>query len=58
MKVKFFCLFCILVFFGGFYYVYEQNLDVNFYEDVVLECFNELLQISYLIRNLNLDSYV
>lgn len=42
----------------GLYYVYEQNPDVNSYEDAVLECANELLQISHLIRNPSSDNYV
>ena len=43
---------------GSLYYVYEQNPDVNSYEDTVLECANELLQISHLIRNPSSDNYV
>lgn len=43
---------------GGVYYVCEQNPDVDSYDDAVLECANELLQISHLIRNPSSDSYV
>ena len=43
---------------GSLYYVYEQNPDVNSYEDTVLEYANELLQISHLIRNPSSDNYV
>lgn len=42
----------------GLYYVYEQNPDVDSYDDAVLECANELLQISHVIRNPSSDSYV
>ena len=58
MKAKPFRSACTLASLGGLYYVYEQNPDVNSYEDAVLECSNELLQISHLIRNPNSDSYV
>ena len=43
---------------AGLYFVYEHNPDVNSYEDAVLECANELLQISHLIRNPASDNYV
>ena len=43
---------------GGLYYVCEQNPDVDSYDDTVLECANELLQISHLIRNPSSDNYV
>ena len=43
---------------GGFYYLYGQNPGVNSYDDAVLECASELLQISHLIRNPSSDSYV
>lgn len=43
---------------GGLYYIYQQNPDVNSYDDAVVECANELLQISHLIRNPSSDDYV
>ena len=42
----------------GLYYVYEKNPGVNSYEDSVLDCANELLQISHLIRKPSSDNYV
>lgn len=48
----------MLATFGSLYYIYEQNPDINSYDDELLECANELLQISHLIRNPSSDSYV
>ena len=42
----------------GLYYLYHENPDVNSYEDALLECSNELLQLSHLIRNPSSDNYV
>lgn len=42
----------------GLYYLYQENPDVNSYEDALLECSNELLQISHFIRNPSSDNYV
>lgn len=43
VKEKLLWLVIILGVFFGFYYFYYENFDVNLYEDVFLECFNELL---------------
>lgn len=42
----------------GLYYIYEENPGTNSYEDAVLECSNDLLQLSHLIRNPSSDNYV
>ena len=42
----------------GLYYLYHENPDVNSYEDALLDCANELLQISHLVRNPSSDNYV
>lgn len=57
-KEKPFRFLTALATFGGLYYIYEHNPDVNSYEDTLLESSNELLQISHLIRNPASDSYV